>query len=230
MQLQTPLGLRAHRCNLKTFGLFRIPPLSLSLTEPLRDVSSFPVYFFNIFRNSQNLPRRLATNWPQAYLEPNADFRRIPKMLSYLAVPLCWQSYVIAFEELPVCTVKVWQDHLEESCSHESLLADRFRKKKICVDRFPVSLFRPIPPWSPSLIWPAAAFLIHIRGIMAWVSISLLKCSFWSTALEKNEGKCQNWNWNHLILPKVFTLSWGGFWLTRKRVDGKLGDGNIFAK
>lgn len=116
---------------------------------------------------------------PKPALNPMPIFIEFPKCCPerfYLAVPLCWQSYVIAVEELPVCAVKVWQDHLEESCSHESLLADRFRKKKMksCVDWFPVSLFRPIPPWSPSLIWPAAAFLIHIRGIVAWVSISLL--------------------------------------------------------
>lgn len=42
----------------------------------------------------------------------------------WLAVSCCQQTLHKFFEELPVGMKKESHDHLEESCSHESLLAD----------------------------------------------------------------------------------------------------------
>lgn len=42
----------------------------------------------------------------------------------WLAVSRCQQTLHKFFEELPVGMKKESHDHLEESCSHESLLAD----------------------------------------------------------------------------------------------------------
>lgn len=65
--------------------------LSLWRTHSQNRWGTYPssqfIFFLNIFCNSQNSPRRLATNWPQDDFEPNADFHRIPKMLSWVLLP-----------------------------------------------------------------------------------------------------------------------------------------------
>lgn len=52
--------------------------------------------------------------------------------------------------------------------------------------------------------------------IISWVSITLLLCTFLSTALETKKKKK-----NALLCKNVFTLVWGGFRLVRKRITNE---------